>query len=108
MKTHQKISEIGEGQTDLNLILMVNNVRTTKNGHNLVDFEDDTGNLNVLFSNKNESVFKQSEKLVRDELINDHKILSNRFQISYQGKDEGIAQLPKNNTSIEIEFVPQK
>lgn len=76
----------------------------------LADFLNANSQVNARIKvyGKSRKYTKILEKLVRDELINDHKILSNRFQISYQGKDEGIAQLPKNNTSIEIEFVPQK
>ncbi len=104
MKTHQKISEIGEGQTDLNLILMVNNVRTTKNGHNLVDFEDDTGNLNVLFSNKNESVFKQSEKLVRDEVVGITADKRGDLAIGNNIIFPGVPRMPNTNSKCGIVF----
>ncbi len=69
MKAQQKISDIKEGQTDINLILMVNEIKTTKKGHNIVEFEDDTGNITILFSNKNEEVFPLSEKLIKDEVV---------------------------------------
>ena len=69
MKVNQKISDIKEGQTDINLILMVNDIKTTKNGHNIVEFEDDTGNITVLFHNKNEETFPLSEKLIKDEVV---------------------------------------
>ncbi|HMS43054.1 MAG TPA: hypothetical protein PKE69_22690 [Pyrinomonadaceae bacterium] len=75
----------------------------------LADFLNANSQVNarIKIYGKSRKYTKILEKLVRDELINDHKISSNRFQISYQGKDEGIAQLPKNNTSIEIEFFSQ-
>lgn len=65
-------------------------------------------NTQIKIYGKSRNYIKKLEKLVRDELINDYKISVNRFQISYQGKDEGIAQLQKNNAIIEIEFIPQK
>ncbi len=42
---------------------MVREIRSTKNGHKLIEFEDDTGTIPILFSNKNEEVFKEAEKL---------------------------------------------
>ncbi len=48
---------------------MVREIRSTKNGHKLIEFEDDTGTIPILFSNKNEEVFKEAEKLVKDEVI---------------------------------------
>ena len=48
---------------------MVKEIRTTKNGHKFIEFEDDTGSLSILFSNKNEELFADAEKLVRDEVV---------------------------------------
>ncbi len=31
---------------------MVREIRSTKNGHKLIEFEDDTGTIPILFSNK--------------------------------------------------------
>ncbi|MCC7554201.1 MAG: DNA-directed DNA polymerase II small subunit [Methanobacteriaceae archaeon] len=69
LKTCQKISEIEEGQNSLNLILMVKDIRTTKNGHKLIEFEDETGEIPILFSNKDEEIFKGAERLVKDEVV---------------------------------------
>jgi len=51
---------------------------------------------------------RKLEKLIRNDLINEYKISPKRFRISYQGIDAGIAQLPKNNATIEIEFILQR
>ena len=69
LKMTTKIADIEDGQTTLNLILMVKEIRTTKNGHKFIEFEDDTGSLSILFSNKNEELFADAEKLVRDEVV---------------------------------------
>ena len=42
LRTWQKINEITENQTDLNLIVMITDIRSTKNGHYLIEVEDDT------------------------------------------------------------------
>ena len=69
LKLAQKIEEIGKDQSDLALILMVNEVRTTKKGHKLIEFEDDTGQIPVLFSKDNAELISEAEKLVKDEVV---------------------------------------
>jgi DNA polymerase II small subunit len=104
MKTHQKINNIGEGQTDLNLILMVKDIRTTKNGHNLVEFEDDTGDIAVLFSNKNEDTFKLSEKLIRDEVVGITADKRGDLAIGNNIVFPGVPRMPKVNSNCGIVF----
>ena len=69
LKMTTKVSDIDESQTTINLILMVKDIKSTKNGHKIVDFEDDTGSISILFSNKNEELFQQAERLVKDEVV---------------------------------------
>lgn len=69
LKATTKVADIDDGQTTLNLILMVREIRSTKNGHKFVEFEDDTGSISILFSNKNEELFAEAEKLVKDEVV---------------------------------------
>ena len=69
LKMTTKIADIEDGQTTLNLILMVKEIRTTKNGHKFIEFEDDTGSISILFSNKNEELFADAEKLVRAAVV---------------------------------------
>jgi len=45
--------------------------------------------------------------LIREELITEYEVSSNRFLIRIEGIDEGIAQLPRNLATVEIEFVAQ-
>lgn len=47
---------------------MVVEVRSTSKGHRLIDLEDPTGNMNILF-NKDRDDFEESEKIVPDEVI---------------------------------------
>ena len=69
LRNYTKIADIDDSQDTLSLILMVKEIRSSKNGHKIVEFEDDTGNISVLFSNKNDELFAEAEKLVRDEVI---------------------------------------
>ena len=64
LRNFTKIADIDDSQESLSLILMVREIRTSKNGHKIVEFEDDTGEISVLFSNKNEELFREAEKLV--------------------------------------------
>ena len=85
LKMTTKVADIEDGQTTLNLILMVKEIRSTKNGHKFVEFEDDTGSISILFSNKNEELFADAEKLVRDEVVgviankNDDFVIANQL-----------------------------
>ncbi|WP_409200117.1 DNA-directed DNA polymerase II small subunit [Methanobrevibacter sp. DSM 116169] len=69
LKTCQKISELEDNQTSFSLILMVKDIRSTKNGHKLIQFEDETGEIAVLVSNKDEELFKRAGNLVKDEVV---------------------------------------
>lgn len=69
LKAYQKINDLEEKATGLNLIVMVKEIRTTKNGHRIIVFEDDTDEISVLFHKDNHELFRQSEKLVKDEVI---------------------------------------
>ncbi|RBQ22826.1 DNA polymerase II small subunit [Candidatus Methanobinarius endosymbioticus] len=69
LKTFQKISDLEEKESDLNLIVMVREIRSTKNGHKIIVFEDDTDEISVLFHKDNNELFRESEKLVKDEVI---------------------------------------
>ena len=69
LRTWQKINEITENQTDLNLIVMITDIRTTKNGHYLIEVEDDTGSMPILVSKDNDELFRAAKNLMRDEVI---------------------------------------
>lgn len=69
LRNYTKIADIDDSQDSLSLILMVREIRSSKNGHKIVEFEDDTGNISILFSHNNEELFAEAEKLVRDEVI---------------------------------------
>ena len=69
LRTTVKVADIDDTQDNLSMILMVREIRSSKNGHKIVEFEDDTGNISVLFSQKNEELFNKAERLVRDEVV---------------------------------------
>lgn len=105
LKTRHKISDIEEGQTNLNLILMVKEIRTTKNGHKLIEFEDDTGSIPILFSNKNEELFKEAEKLVKDEVVGVIAEKNGDLAIGNQIINPGVTRIPSKEMDFGIVFL---
>ena len=69
LRAWQKINEITENHTDLNLIVMITDIRSTKNGHYLIEVEDDTGSMPVLVSKDNEELIQVAKNLMKDEVI---------------------------------------
>ena len=69
LRTWQKINVITENQTDLNLIVMITDIRSTKNGHYLIEVEDDTGSMPILVSKDNDELIRAARNLMRDEVI---------------------------------------
>lgn len=69
LRTFQKINEITDNQTDLNLIVMITDIRSTKNGHYLLEVEDDTGSLPILVSKDNDDLIRYAKNLMKDEVI---------------------------------------
>ncbi|WP_303247740.1 DNA-directed DNA polymerase II small subunit [uncultured Methanobrevibacter sp.] len=105
LKTFQKVSEIEENQSSLSLILMVREIRTTKNGHKLIEFEDDTGSIPILFSNKNEELFKAAEKLVKDEVVGVLADKNGDLAIGNQIIDPGVTRIQEKEMDFGIVFL---
>lgn len=105
LKTFQKVSEIEENQSSLSLILMVKEIRTTKNGHKLIEFEDDTGTIPILFSNKNEDLFKAAEKLVKDEVVGILADKNGDLAIGNQIIDPGVTRIVEKDMDFGIVFL---
>jgi len=65
------------GIDDIQLIGIVENYRTTKNGHIFLELEDDTGTLNSIVLKNNREAFSLAGDLVLDEIIGVTGKLSN-------------------------------
>lgn len=105
LKKTVKIADIEDGQTSLNLILMVKEIRSTKNGHRFVEFEDDTGSISILFSNKNEELFADAEKLVRDEVVGVIANKDNDFVIANQLLFPDIVRIEEKKMDFGVVFL---
>jgi len=107
LRNYTKISDIDDGMDSLSLILMVKEIRTSKNGHKLVEFEDDTGSMTILFSNNNDELFAEAEKLVRDEVVG---VIANKsddpgFAFGQQIIKPGVLRVPEKEMDFGIVFL---
>ena len=105
LKTTTKVADIEDGQTTLNLILMVKEIRSTKKGHRFVEFEDDTGSISILFSNNNEELFSEAEKLVKDEVVGVIATKDNDFVIANQLIYPGVTRISEKEMDFGIVFL---
>ncbi|WP_458456269.1 DNA-directed DNA polymerase II small subunit [Methanobrevibacter sp.] len=106
LRNYTKIADIDDGQENLSLILMVRDIRTSKNGHKIVECEDDTGTISILFSNKNEELFANAEKLVKDEVIG---VIANKRDPTFAFGQEiifpGVLRIPEKKMDFGIVFL---
>ena len=107
LRNFTKIADIDESQDSLSLILMVREIRSSKNGHKIVEFEDDTGTISILFSNKNDELFAEAEKLVKDEVIG---VIANKsddssFAFGQQIINPGVLRVPEKEMDFGIVFL---
>ena len=107
LRNYTKIADIDDSQDSLSLILMVREIRSSKNGHKIVEFEDDTGTISILFSNKNEELFAEAEKLVRDEVVG---VIANKsddsgFAFGQQIINPGVLRIPEKQMDFGIVFL---
>ena len=102
-----KVADIDDSQDSLSMILMVKEIRSSKNGHKIVEFEDDTGNISVLFSQKNEELFAEAEKLVRDEVVGiiANKSKDNGFAFGQEIINPGVLRIPEKEMDFGIVFL---
>ena len=107
LKNFTKVADIDEAQESLTLILMVREIRTSKNGHKIVEFEDDTGTISILFSNKNEELFAEAEKLVKDEVVGviANKSSDSNFAFGQQILNPGVVRIPEKEMDFGIVFL---
>ena len=107
LRNYTKIADIDDGMDSLTLILMVREIRSSKNGHKIVEFEDDTGNISILFSNKNDELFAEAEKLVRDEVVG---VIANKsgdagFAFGQEIINPGVLSIPEKEMDFGIVFL---
>lgn len=106
LRTFQKINELSEEQTDLNLILMITEIRTTKNGHYLLECEDDTGSIVLLISKDNSELMEAASRLMKDEVIG---VIAERrkgsdLALCQRIIDPGVPRMPQKEMDFGVVF----
>lgn len=108
LKMHQKIGDLTENQTDLNLIVMITDIRSTKNGHYLLEVEDDTGSIPLLVSKDNADAMREANKLMKDEVIGVVATKrgngDNSLAICQNIINPGVPRMPNNPTDFATVF----
>ena len=107
LRNYTKIADIDDGMESLSLILMVREIRTSKNGHKIVEFEDDTGKISILFSNKKEELFAEAERLVKDEVVGviANKSDDSNFAFGQEIINPGVLSIPEKEMDFGIVFL---
>ena len=107
LRNYTKIADIDDGMESLSLILMVREIRSSKNGHKIVEFEDDTGEISILFSNKNDELFAEAEKLVKDEVVGviANKSQDSNFAFGQEIINPGVISVPDKKMDFGIVFL---
>ena len=109
LRNYTKVADIDDSQENLSLILMVREIRTSKNGHKIIEFEDDTGTISILFSHNNEELFAEAEKLVKDEVVG---VIANKsddkgFAFGQQMIDPGVLRIPDKEMDFGTVFLSE-
>ena len=104
LRAYQKIRDLDEKATDLTLIVMVSEIRNTKNGHRIVIFEDDTDEIAVLFHKDNHELFRASEKLIKDETVGILAERKGELAIANRIIQPGIPRVPKKDMNFSAVF----
>ena len=107
LKATTKVADIENGQSNLSMILMVKEIRSTKNGHKLVEFEDETGSISILFSNKNEELFADVEKLVKDEVVGVIATKNDDLAIANQLIYPGVTKVAQKEMDFGVVFLSE-
>lgn len=84
---------------------MVNDVRSTKNNHRIIELEDDTGEISVVVHNENHRLFERSEKLVRDEVVGVQGTKKGRFVVASEIFHPGVPRIQEKEMDFSVAFI---
>jgi DNA polymerase II small subunit len=81
------INRVKKGLTEVQIIGIVSNIRTTVNGHKLIELEDETGTITFMALKNNSETFHLASEIIIDEIVgaigkfskNGDLLIANRF-----------------------------
>ena len=102
--------ERGEGgYNEISIIGMVSEIKTTTNGHKIIELEDSTGSFSVLVRMADKDLFEQASRLVLDEVVGVTGALTNDGNLMIVKKiimpDLPAMSLRRNTTSGKAVFI---
>ncbi|ADP77973.1 DNA polymerase II small subunit [Methanothermus fervidus DSM 2088] len=100
-----KIVDIKDiGDNEVKIAGIVNEVRTTKKNHKIIELEDKTGKC-IVFVNKDGDLFKKTENIVQDEVIGVIGKKNGRFVTASEIIQPGIPRIEEKNSNCTILFL---
>ncbi len=105
LKGSLPITDIFQTKDEVKIIGMVKDFRTTKNGHKILEIEDDSGEISVLVHNDNHKLFEKSETIVRDEVIGIIGIRKGNLFISSEIIHPGVPRIEEKPMDFSAVFI---
>lgn len=105
LKDHMSIADIYQSKDVIKIIGMVKDFRTTKNGHKIMELEDETGEISVLVHNDNHKLFERSETIVRDEVIGIIGSRKGNLVISSEIIHPGVPRIAEKPMDFSVVFI---
>ena len=105
LKSHVPIADLRGGDDAVSIIGIINEIRTTKNNHRMLELEDDTGEITVVVHNENHKLFEKSEKLVRDEVIGVQGAKKGRFVVASEIFHPGVPRIQEKEMDFSVAFI---
>ncbi|MDO8869465.1 MAG: DNA-directed DNA polymerase II small subunit [Methanobacteriaceae archaeon] len=105
LKGSISITDIFQTKDEVKIIGMVKDFRTTKNGHKILEIEDETGEISVLVHNDNHKLFEKSETIVRDEVIGIIGIRKGNLFISSEIIHPGVPRIEEKPMNFSAVFI---
>ncbi len=102
---HFAIADIYQSKDVIKIIGMVNDIRSTKNNHKIIELEDETGEISVLIHNDNHKLFEKSETLVRDEVLGVVGSRKGNLIIASELVNPGVPRLEEKNIDFSVVFI---
>ncbi|MDP3033717.1 MAG: DNA polymerase II small subunit, partial [Methanobacteriaceae archaeon] len=105
LKGSISITDIFQTKDEVKIIGMVKDFRTTKNGHKILEIEDETGEISVLVHNDNHKLFEKSETIVRDEVIGIIGVRKGNLFISSEIIHPGVPRIEEKPMNFSAVFI---
>lgn len=105
LNDHFAITDIYQSKDVIKIIGMVNDIRSTKNNHKIIEIEDETGEISVLIHNDNHKLFEKSETLVRDEVLGVVGSRKGNLIIASELVNPGVPRLEEKNVDFSVVFI---